>query len=263
MEKLSRKLSDLGGQLQVADNRLLSLQDSTSQQVSKDPLAEITSQGVMASVSNIESLIKNSSARNHHKRTHSRQSNRHYSSHSSESLSGEITSCETNKDLLLTIQSTIEDIRQSVQSNFNTKTFESPRFEYLKRESPSALIGEYSADQEEEFSEAEDKFVHLFRRITTPFKKVNKRLMSMATLQDLIETEIAGIKVGIETTNEELNTKLSEFISASKEISQEQNHLIEGYASNFASLQQCCIGQSADFNRFAAQAGSIVAKMDR
>jgi len=263
MEKLSRKLSDLGGQLQVVDNRLLSLQDSTSQKFTKDPLAEITSQGVMASLTNIESLIKNSSARNHHKRTHSRQSNRHYSSHSSETLSGEIASCQTNKDMLLVIQSTIEDVRQSVQNNFNTKSFESPRFEYLKSESPSALIGEYSVDQEEEFSEAEDKFVHLFRRIATPFKRVNKRLMSMTTLQDKIETEIAGIKVGIETTNEELKRKLSEFISTSTEISQEQNHLIEGYASNFASIQQCCTGQSADFNRFASQAGPIVAKMDR
>jgi len=263
MEKLGRKLSDLGGQLQVVDNRLLSLQDSSSQQVPTDPLAEITAQGVMATLTNIESLIKNSTARNHHKRPHSKQANRHYGSHNSEPLSGEVASCQTNKEILRTIQSNIEDIKHTVQSNVNTKSFESPRFEYLKSESPSTLIGDYSVGQEEEFSEAEDKFVHLFRRIATPFKRVNKRLMSMATLQDKIETEITEIKMGVETTNEELKRKLSEFISASTEISQEQNHLIEGYASNFASLQQCCTGHSADFNRFAAQAAPVVAKMDR
>ena len=118
-------------------------------------------------------------------------------------------------------------------------------------------------DQEEEFTEAEDKFVDLFRKIATPFKRVNKRLMSMESLQDRIETEITDIKEGIEATNGELKRKLGEFIAASTEISQEQNHLIEGYAANFASLDQCCSGLSKDYNRFVAQTGPVVDRLDR
>ena len=66
LEKFGRKLSDLGGQLQVVDNRLLSLQDSVADSTESDPLSEITSQGVLSTLTNIESLIKNSTARSHH-----------------------------------------------------------------------------------------------------------------------------------------------------------------------------------------------------
>lgn len=263
LEKFGRKLSDLGGQLQVVDNRLLSLQDSVAEQSSKDPLSEITSQGVLSTLTNIESLIKNSTARNHHKRPQYRHSSRHLGGQNNENHSNQASSCQANHDILQEIQSKVENIQHHVTGGGNYKDTDSPRFDYLRGEAPSPQIGVYSVDQEEEFSEAEDKFVHLFRKIATPFKRVNKRLMSMETLQDKIETEITDIKVGIETTNGELKRQLKEFIAASTEISQEQNHLIEGYASNFASLQQCCSGHSADYNRFAAQAGPVVDRMDR
>lgn len=58
----------------------------------------------------------------------------------------------------------------------------------------------------------------------------------MEILQDKIETEISTIKSGLETSSGDLMRQISEFITTSSEISQEQNRLIEKYASNFASL---------------------------
>ena len=58
----------------------------------------------------------------------------------------------------------------------------------------------------------------------------------MESLQDKIESEISKIKIGIETNNDDLVRRLSEFILSSNDISTEQNRLIENYASNFASL---------------------------
>ena len=58
----------------------------------------------------------------------------------------------------------------------------------------------------------------------------------MESLQDKIDTEISNIKLGIETTNEELMRRLSEFVITSNEISIEQTRLLESYATNFASL---------------------------
>eukprot|EP00092_Neocalanus_flemingeri_P027836 GFUD01030219.1.p1 GENE.GFUD01030219.1~~GFUD01030219.1.p1 ORF type:complete len:765 (-),score=159.24 GFUD01030219.1:331-2625(-) len=264
LEKFGRKLSDLGGQLQVVDNRLLSLQDSVADQSSTDPLSEITSQGVLSTLNNIESLIKNSTARTHHKRPQYRHSSRHLGSQSKENHLDQVSSCQANHDILQDIQSKVGNIHNHVIQESNHKDIiDAPRFDYLRGDAPSPQIGVYSVDQEEDFSDAEDKFVSLFRKIATPFKRVNKRLMSMETLQDKIETEITDIKVGIENTNGELKRQLSEFIASSTEMSQEQNHLIEGYAANFASLQQCCSGHSADYNRFVAQAGPVVDKMDR
>merc|ERR1711884_416982 len=88
----------------------------------------------------------------------------------------------------------------------------------------------------EEFTTAEDKLLALFRRIATPFKRVNKRLMTMESLQDKIQSELAKIKVGFKTDNDDLMRRLSEFILNSNEISKKQNRLIENYATNFASL---------------------------
>ena len=127
----------------------------------------------------------------------------------------------------------------------------------------SPWLSEHQAPSEpeelegEEFTTAEDKLLALFRRIATPFKRVNKvkrvqlnywingeflwcvipqRLMTMESLQDKIESEISKIKIGIETNNDDLVRRLSEFILSSNDISTEQNRLIENYASNFASL---------------------------
>ena len=58
----------------------------------------------------------------------------------------------------------------------------------------------------------------------------------MESLQDKIQSEIAKIKVGFKTNNDDLMRRLSEFILNSNEISKKQNRLIENYATNFASL---------------------------
>ena len=58
----------------------------------------------------------------------------------------------------------------------------------------------------------------------------------MESLQDKIQSELAKIKVGFKTNNDDLMRRLSEFILNSNEISKKQNRLIENYATNFASL---------------------------
>jgi len=252
LETFGRKLSDLGGQLQVVDNRLLSLQDSVADQPSS---------GVMSTLNSIESLIKNSTTRTHHKRPRHRNPN--HGDPTKDDHSNQISSCQENHHILQDVQAKIGHIQNNVMQGRHHQDVDAPRFDYLRGEAPTPLVDVYTVNQEEEFSDAEDKFVSLFRKIATPFKRVNKRLMSMETLQDKIETEITDIKEGIESTNDELKRQLSEFISSSTEMSQEQNHLIEGYASNFASLQQCCSGHSTDFNRFVAQTGPVMERMDR
>ena len=60
--------------------------------------------------------------------------------------------------------------------------------------------------------------------------------MTMESLQDKIESEISKINIGIETKNDDLIRRLSEFMLNSNDIATEQNRLIENYATNFASL---------------------------
>ena len=58
----------------------------------------------------------------------------------------------------------------------------------------------------------------------------------MEILQDKIETEISTIKSGLEASSGDLMRQISDFVSTSSEISQQQSRLIEKYATNFASL---------------------------
>ena len=144
------------------------------------PLSEITSQGVLSTLTNIESLIKNSTARSHHKRQQYRHTSRHISGQNNENHSDHTASCQANHNILKDIHEKVENIDHHVTRGGNYRDSDSPRFDYLRSESPSPQLGVYSVDQEEEFTEAEDKFVHLFRKIATLFKRFNKRLMSIA-----------------------------------------------------------------------------------
>ena len=71
----------------------------------------------------------------------------------------------------------------------------------------------------------------------------------MESLQDKIESEISKIKIGIETNNDDLVRRLSEFILSSNDISTEQNRLIENYASNFASLGKIFVSTDYIFHQ--------------
>jgi len=85
----------------------------------------------------------------------------------------------------------------------------------------------------------------------------------MESLQDKIESEISKINIGIETKNEDLIRRLSEFILNSNDVATEQNRLIENYATNFASLEQCCSSQSGDLERFLVTGTSVLERLDR
>ena len=80
LDKMGQELSGLSRHQQVVHNRLLSLEDSVTDQSSKDPLIEITSQGVLSTLTKIETLIKNSTTVNPQKRPNHRHSSKCYNS---------------------------------------------------------------------------------------------------------------------------------------------------------------------------------------
>jgi len=249
IEKIGVQLKDVGGQLVVMDTRLLSLQDKVSTQESSlsSSSSAPASCDVTKSISDLENLIRSLNKSQRHSGRQLRQDH-----HTVDS-----------------IQNKVDQIYEHIVTNKHMQQ-DSPRFDYLRSEPQSASNGiltiEHRDEDEfegEEFNTAEDKLLALFRRIATPFKRVNKRLMTMESLQDKIDTEISNIKLGIETTNEELMRRLSEFVITSNEISTEQTRLLESYATNFASLEQCCSSHAGDLDRFLVTSGGVLDRLDR
>ena len=240
LEKAGLKLSELGGQLAVADGRLVALQDRGQEQRGAREADSAVLAGLQAALLNLTGGERGTQ----HRHSSSRHSAQHHT--------------------LLDIQTKVDRIsRQLAAPPAHTgqqALVQSPRFDFLRSEPPGPSL---EPDQEEEFSSAEDKFVSLFRKIATPFKRVNKRLMSMESLQDKIENQISNIKDGVEASNEDIGQKLQEFIASSTELAQEQNHMIENYAANFASLEQLCGDHSADMARFVSGAAPALDRLDR
>ena len=146
-----------------------------------------------------------------------------------------------------------------------------PTFSYLRAPQQVGLYtteeeveedGE-EGEEERDFFEAEDKFVALFRRIATPFKRVNKRLRTMETVQNNIEMVMTELKTEVENSNTEMRRDLVDLVSSSTEQGTEVTHMLERQAAGLASLKQCCNGVAADQGRLAAQAGPVLDRLDR
>lgn len=223
IEKLGLQLKDMGGQLVVMDRRLVSLQDKVA---GGDKVCQQTSQ----SFRNMETLIKSLNNSQHHAR-HRHKVDQIYSH-------------------------LITNRRGPIQQD-------SPRFDFLRSNPPPTDDGIITLDEDsnkEDFGTAEDKLLSLFRKIATPFKRVNKRLMTMETIQDKIEAEISNIKTGLQNSSGDLMRQISDFFTTSTEMSQEQNRLIEKYATNFG---QCCSGQGAELEKFLVTSGTLLDRIDR
>ena len=271
LDGMGRKLGELGAQVQVGitnsqadikavnffqvmDGRLLSLQDGLKEKT----------ESTLTALTKVVEEVKNSSRRSHHK-TIGRHSGGGHAGESSEHHN----SCRENRVILEEVQERTSEILERVTQVQEDPS--GPTFSYLRT---PQQVGLYTTeeevdgdareeDEERDFIDAEDKFVALFRRITTPFKRVNKRLRTMETVQDNIETVMTELKAEVETNSAEMRRDIGDFLASSTEQGQEHTHILERQAAALASLKQCCNGLAADQGRLTAQAGPVLDRLDR
>ena len=271
LDGMGRKLGELGAQVQVGitnsqadikavnffqvmDGRLLSLQDGLKEKT----------ESTLTALTKVVEEVKNSSRRSHHKTT-GRHSGGGHAGESSEHHN----SCRENRVILEEVQERTSEILERVTQVQEDPS--GPTFSYLRA---PQQVGLYTTeeevdgdgreeDEERDFIDAEDKFVALFRRITTPFKRVNKRLRTMETVQDNIETVMTELKAEVETNSAEMRRDIGDFLASSTEQGQEHTHMLERQAAALASLKQCCNGLAADQGRLTAQAGPVLDRLDR
>ena len=217
----------------------------------QDKLGEKSNSTLTALNQVVEEVRNNSRGHNggHHKNKGRHSGGEHGEHHSS---------CRENRVLLEELQGRTGEILERMNQVSGQGE---PSFSYLRA---PQQVGLYSSEEDEQdgdiedgdFVEAEDKFVALFRRIATPFKRVNKRLSTMGTMMSDIQTNNHN-------SHSDMRRELSDFLESSTDQRQEQTHMLEGQAASLASLQQCCNGQATDHARFSAQAGPVLDRLDR
>ena len=248
-------------QFQVMDGRLLNLQDGLKEKTDS----------TLTALTKVVEEVKNSSRRSHHKTTgrHSGGGGGHAGGGHAGENSEHHSSCRENRVILEEVQERTSEILERVTQVQEDPS--GPTFSYLRAPQQVGLytteeeVDEGGGEEEEEgdFIEAEDKFVALFRRIATPFKRVNKRLRTMETVQDNIEAVMTELKSEVETNSAEMRRDLGDYLVSSTEQGQEHTHMLERQAAALASLKQCCNGLAADQGRLAAQAGPVLDRLDR
>ena len=244
------------------DGRLLNLQDGLKEKTDS----------TLTALTKVVEEVKNSSRRSHHKTT-GRHSGGGGGGHAGGGHAGENSehhsSCRENRVILEEVQERTSEILERVTQVQEDPS--GPTFSYLRAPQQVGLytteeeVDEGGGEEEEEgdFIEAEDKFVALFRRIATPFKRVNKRLRTMETVQDNIEAVMIELKSEVETNSAEMRRDLGDYLVSSTEQGQEHTHMLERQAAALASLKQRCNGLAADQGRLAAQAGPVLDRLDR
>ena len=237
------------------DGRLLNLQDGLKEKTDS----------TLTALTKVVEEVKNSSRRSHHKTTGRHSGGGGHGGENSEHHN----SCRENRVILEEVQERTSEILERVTQVQEDPA--GPTFSYLRAPQQVGLytteeeVEEDGGEEEEErdFIEAEDKFVALFRRIATPFKRVNKRLRTMETVQDNIEAVMTELKTEVETNSAEMRRDLGDCLASSTEQGQEHTHMLERQAAVLASLKQCCNGVAADQGRLAAQAGPVLDRLDR
>jgi len=241
IEKIDQKMTQLESQLHGVNTRLISLQDNNnkSRESDEDTFSEV----MLSKLSKIESELQNVSSSGHNRRPYRRHHIRTSNQGHRRNDTVVKSMCHENREILNIIQEKMDIVWQTMKTSYKEKE-SMPRFEYLRSEA----VYQNKEIQPGSFSDSEDRVTHL-GKIAIPFKRVNKRL--------------SEIRTEVQNGNLDIQRQLSDFKAMSSEISQERNLLLQGYAKDFASLQQCCSGHSTDFNRFVAQTGPVVERMDR
>ena len=145
--------------------------------------------------------------------------------------------------------------------------------------SPRHMVGTQGMDSEEEVGEedlsrVEEEMMALFRKITGPMRRARQRKYS----SEKIESEIEKIKympnelflkfilyilrAGLERSNDDMRRTLTDFITSTAEIAQEQNHMIEGISSRLAGVKQVLGDHRAEVSRFVSSSGPVLEKVD-
>lgn len=107
-------------------------------------------------------------------------------------------------------------------------------------------------------SDFEQQIVKLFRRLSLPFKKANRRLRDMEDIGRQLESTMGEIRTTVQIASADFDRKFGDFFNMTLEMFEHQHHQSELGEKTLAGLKQCCAGTASDLSDFRAKTEAIL-----
>ena len=111
-------------------------------------------------------------------------------------------------------------------------------------------------------SDMESQLVKLFRRLSLPFKKANRRLRDMEDIGRQLESTMNEIRTNVQIASADFDRKFSDFFNMTLEMFEHQHYQIELSEKSLASIKLCCTGTAQDLSDFKAKTESVLNKIE-
>lgn len=154
---------------------------------------------------------------------------------------------------------------EKLASKIDSALSKSPR--YIATEAGGAPITT-SEDSDFEIAltgfetELEEQLVKLFRKVSLPFKKANRRLRDMEDIGRQLESTMGEIRTSVQLASADIDRKFSDFFNMTLEMFDHQHHQIEMSERTLAGIKLCCSGTASDLSDFKAKTESALEKLE-
>lgn len=141
---------------------------------------------------------------------------------------------------------------------------------FLLRTEPPAPAAPITTAEETDFelaftgleSDMETQMIKLFRRLSLPFKKANRRLRDMEDIGRQLESTMNEIRTNVQIASADFDRKFSDFFNMTLEMFEHQHYQIELSEKSLASIKLCCTGTAQDLSDFKAKTESLLNKIE-
>lgn len=126
------------------------------------------------------------------------------------------------------------------------------------------VVASSSAEQDFEMaltgfeSDFEQQIVKLFRRLSLPFKKANRRLRDMEDIGRQLESTMGEIRTTVQIANADFDRKFGDFFNMTLEMFEHQHHQSELGEKTLAGIKLCCAGTASDLSDFKAKTEAVL-----
>ncbi|XP_023349359.1 angiopoietin-2 isoform X2 [Eurytemora carolleeae] len=225
LEGITRKMEEIGSQVQVLDNRMIGIQDKIS---------------ILPAIENNMKNITTRALFRHR---------------------GSAAQCQDTKDMLAGVANKVNLLVDKFTVD-SSATSNGPNFEFLRSDPPNSQDASSVVADHDELEIEDARLASLIRKIVLPYKRANKKLKDMESEQGKLETIMTRLEEKFTRHLEDINRKVGDFGITTTDASQEQTQIIEGYGKTLAAVLQCCKGHSVDYNRFMASASPVIDRLD-
>jgi len=108
----------------------------------------------------------------------------------------------------------------------------------------------------------DQQLIKLFRRLTLPFKKANRRLRDMEDIGRQLESTMGEIRSSVQIAAADFDQKFNDFFNMTLEMFEHQHHQFELGDRKLGGIKLSCSGIASDLSDFKAKTEAFLDKIE-